>query len=55
MDRLTAHVATARYYQLINERYFRMPFDAFVRQQVADLVASGAAAIDGDTVLNLDR
>lgn len=50
IDDLVTHVAGARYFQLINERYFRMPFDAFVRQQVKDLVASGAAAMDGDTV-----
>jgi hypothetical protein len=29
-----------------------MPFEAFVRQLVAELVASGAAVIDGDTVLD---
>ncbi len=50
MDALIAHVAGARYYPLINDRYFRMPFDAFVRQQVSELVASGAAVLDGDTV-----
>lgn len=55
MDDLVAHVARARYYPLINDRYFRMPFDAFVRQQVSDLVASGAAATDGDTVLDVSR
>ncbi len=40
----------ARYYPLINDRYFRMPFDAFVRQQVSELAARGAAVVDGDTV-----
>ena len=54
MNDLVAHVARARYYPLINDRYFRMPFDAFVRQQVSDLVASGAAATDGDTVLDIN-
>lgn len=54
MDDLLAHAARARYYPLINDRYFRMPFDAFVRQQVSDLVASGAAALDGDTVLDIN-
>jgi glyoxylase-like metal-dependent hydrolase (beta-lactamase superfamily II) len=54
IDDLVAHVAGARYFQLINDRYFRMPFDAFVRQQVKDLVASGAAAMNGDTVVNSD-
>jgi glyoxylase-like metal-dependent hydrolase (beta-lactamase superfamily II) len=54
MNDLVEHVARARYYPLINDRYFRMPFDAFVRQQVSDLVASGAAATDGDTVLDIN-
>jgi glyoxylase-like metal-dependent hydrolase (beta-lactamase superfamily II) len=52
MRDLVAHVAGARYYRVINERYFRMSFDEFVRQQVTELVASGAAVMDGDTVLD---
>ena len=55
MTELIAHVAGARYFQVINERYFRLPFDAFVRQLVAELAAGGVAAVDGDTVLNVDR
>ncbi len=55
MEDLIAHVAGARYFRLINERYFQMPFDKFVRQQVTELVASGAAVFDGDTVLDSDR
>jgi len=35
MRDLVAHVAGARYFRVINERYFRMPFEDFVRQQVA--------------------
>lgn len=54
MADLVAHVAGARYFRVINDRYFREPFDAFVRAQVQGLVASGAAALDGDTVLNAD-
>jgi len=54
MQDLIAHVAGARYFRLINERYFRMPFDEFVRQQVTELAASGAAVIDGDTVIDSD-
>jgi glyoxylase-like metal-dependent hydrolase (beta-lactamase superfamily II) len=50
MAALIAHVAAARYYPLINDRYFRMPFEDFVRRQVADLVSAGAAVMDGDTV-----
>jgi len=52
MRDLIDHVAGARYFRVINERYFRMPFDEFVRQQVKELVASGAAVMDGDTVLD---
>ncbi len=55
MRDLVAHVAGARYFRVINERYFRMPFEDFVRQQVTELAASGAAVIDGDTVLDSDR
>jgi glyoxylase-like metal-dependent hydrolase (beta-lactamase superfamily II) len=55
MADLIAHVAGARYFQVINDRYFQRPFDDFVREQVRGLVASGAAAVDGDAVLNVDR
>jgi glyoxylase-like metal-dependent hydrolase (beta-lactamase superfamily II) len=50
MPALITHAAGARYYPLINDRYFRMPFDAFVRQQVSELAGAGAAAVEGDTV-----
>jgi glyoxylase-like metal-dependent hydrolase (beta-lactamase superfamily II) len=50
MENLIAHVAGARYFQLINYRYFRMPFDAFVRQQVSDLVTAGAAVLEDEIV-----
>jgi glyoxylase-like metal-dependent hydrolase (beta-lactamase superfamily II) len=50
MRDLVDHVDGARYFRVINERYFRMPFEDFVRQQVTELAASGAAVIDGDTV-----
>jgi len=51
---LVAHVAGARYYRVINERYFRMPFEDFVWQQVKELAANGAAAVDGEFVINCD-
>ena len=54
MAALIAHAAAARYYPLINDRYFRMPFDAFIRQQVSELVAAGVAVMDGDTVRDVD-
>jgi glyoxylase-like metal-dependent hydrolase (beta-lactamase superfamily II) len=49
---LVDHAAGARYFRVINERYFRMPFDAFVRQQVAELVKSKAAVLDGGFVMD---
>jgi glyoxylase-like metal-dependent hydrolase (beta-lactamase superfamily II) len=55
MRDLVAHVAGARYFRLINDRYFRMPLADFVERLVAELVADRVAAVDGDTVLNVDR
>jgi glyoxylase-like metal-dependent hydrolase (beta-lactamase superfamily II) len=54
MRDLVAHVAGARYYRVINERYFGMPFEDFVWQQVKELAANGAAAVDGEFVINCD-
>jgi glyoxylase-like metal-dependent hydrolase (beta-lactamase superfamily II) len=54
MNELIVHVAGARYYPLINDRYFRMPFDAFVRKLINELAAGGAVATDGDVVVNCD-
>lgn len=51
---LIAHAAGARYYPLINDRYFRMPFEAFIRGQVSELVAAGVAVMNGDTVCDAD-
>ncbi len=55
MPDLLAHAASTRYFPLVNERYVRLPFDEFMRHQVRELAASGAAAIDGDTVRNAER
>jgi len=52
---LIAHIASARYHRITVEGYFRMPLDEFVRQLLTDLIASGAAVIDGDTVLDSGR
>ena len=51
---LIAHVSGARYFRLINQRYFHQPFDEFVFEQVKQLVASGAAALERGVVLNVD-
>ena len=42
-DRLLRHLAGARYFTLINERYFQLPFEQFIAQSLRELVAVGAA------------
>jgi len=54
LDPLIAHFAQARYLVLINDRYFGMPFDGFVRRIVTDLVAAGVAALDHGVVSNAE-
>lgn len=51
---LIAHVSGARYFRLINQRYFHQPFDEFVFEQVTHLVKGGAAALERGVVLNVD-
>jgi len=51
---LLAHLAKARYFGLINERYFGLSFEDFVTRIVGDLVASGAARRDAGLVINSD-
>jgi len=51
---LVGHFARARYLSLINERYFGLPFGAFIDRIVADLVAAGAAAQDGEVLCNAE-
>ena len=55
MAALIEHLGAARYVRLINERYVGLPFDAFVHRQVHELVAAGAAALEDDVVVNVDR
>ncbi len=55
LQALSEHLHTARYFRLINQKYFGLTWDAFVNQQVNDLVAAGAAALDGDFLVNVDR
>jgi glyoxylase-like metal-dependent hydrolase (beta-lactamase superfamily II) len=52
LTELIAHVAGTRYFRLINERYFGLSFDDFVRQQVGELVKGKAAVMDGGFVLD---
>ncbi len=48
------HLAGARYFTLINERYFRLPFDQLIANSVHELVAVGAAEWHDGIVANRD-
>jgi glyoxylase-like metal-dependent hydrolase (beta-lactamase superfamily II) len=54
-DRLVEHLAGARYFNIINERYFRWPFDQLIAQIVRELAAVGAAEFDRGVVSNRDH
>lgn len=51
-DELLRHLAAARYFVLINERYFKLDFADFVEHLVADLIAAGLAHDDGACIRN---
>jgi glyoxylase-like metal-dependent hydrolase (beta-lactamase superfamily II) len=53
-DRLVQHLAGARYFTVINERYFRQPFDEMIANSVRELVAVGAADWHNGIVANRD-
>jgi glyoxylase-like metal-dependent hydrolase (beta-lactamase superfamily II) len=42
------------YARIINERYFRLPFDEFISRNVAELAASGALLLQNGSVVNQD-
>jgi glyoxylase-like metal-dependent hydrolase (beta-lactamase superfamily II) len=52
LDELTGRFAEADYAQLINRRYFRLPFADFMRRIVAELAASHALEVRDNVVLN---
>jgi glyoxylase-like metal-dependent hydrolase (beta-lactamase superfamily II) len=54
LEALIAHFARARYLPLINERYFRQPFDQFMRRTVNELAAMGALTVVDGVVSNVD-
>jgi glyoxylase-like metal-dependent hydrolase (beta-lactamase superfamily II) len=54
-DRLVQHLAGARYFNVINERYFRLPFERLIGQIVRELVAVGAADSSHGIVANRDH
>lgn len=51
---LVQHLSGARYFTVINERYFRIPFDELIANSVRELVAVGAAERHDDIVSNRD-
>ena len=53
-DRLVQHLAGARYFTVVNERYFRQPFDEMIANSVHELVAVGAAEWHDGIVANRD-
>jgi glyoxylase-like metal-dependent hydrolase (beta-lactamase superfamily II) len=54
-DRLVRHLGGARYFSVINERYFRLPFDQLIERFVGELVAIGAAENNDGVVTNRDH
>ncbi len=54
LDALVRHLARARYFDIINERYFRLPFTQLVERCVRELAAIGAVEIIDGTVVNRD-
>lgn len=51
---LIAHFERARYLPLINQRYFKQPFDQFMRRTVNELAAMGALTLVDGVVTNVD-
>ena len=51
---LVRHLAGARYFSVINDRYFRGPFEDMVARSVEELAAVGAAEWKNGTVANRD-
>lgn len=54
-DALLAHLAGARYFRIVHERFFaEQSFEAMVARAIQELVATRAAAVVDDVVRNLD-
>jgi hypothetical protein len=54
LEALIRHLSGARYFNVINERYFRVPFDQLIERSVHELVAVGAAECHDGVVTNRD-
>jgi glyoxylase-like metal-dependent hydrolase (beta-lactamase superfamily II) len=53
-ESLVRHLAGARYFSVINDRYFRGPFEDMIARSVEELAAVGAAEWKNGTVSNRD-
>ena len=53
-EALVQHLVGARYFAVINERYFQVGFDELIERSVRELVAVGAAEWNRGTVTNRD-
>ncbi|MGH6612142.1 MAG: MBL fold metallo-hydrolase [Burkholderiaceae bacterium] len=54
LDELIERFAGAHYAEIVNQRYFKLPFADFIRLNVDELAASGALELRDGTVLNRD-
>jgi glyoxylase-like metal-dependent hydrolase (beta-lactamase superfamily II) len=54
LQTLSQHLSGARYFNVINERYFQLPFDRLIEGSVHELVAVGAAECHDGVVANRD-
>ena len=54
LEALIRHLSGARYFSVINERYFRVPFEQLIERSVHELVAVGAAECHDGMVANRD-
>jgi glyoxylase-like metal-dependent hydrolase (beta-lactamase superfamily II) len=52
LEVLVRHLSGARYFNVINERYFRVPFNQLIERSVHELVAVGAAEWHDGVVVN---
>jgi glyoxylase-like metal-dependent hydrolase (beta-lactamase superfamily II) len=54
LEVLVRHLSGARYFNVINDRYFRVPFEQLIERSVHELIAVGAAECHDGVVANRD-
>ncbi len=52
---LIAHFSGVHYAEIVNQRYFRLPFSEFISRTVDELVAGGALELRDGVVANRDN